>query len=58
MTDTSLYRNTDFGVFQGDGCYLTPEDVANAVMYAINSPTGTVINDITLNPQLHRIQRK
>ena len=58
MTETALYRNADFTVFPEEGFYLTPEDVADAVIYAINAPSGTVINDITLNPQFHRIQRK
>ena len=58
MTDTELYRNADFGVYPDTSCYLTPDSVADAVMYAINVPSGMVINDITMNPQFHRIQRK
>ena len=55
MTDTNLYRNADFTCSMDEGCYLSPEEVASAVNYAINS--GCVTN-ITLKPQFHRIARK
>lgn len=58
MTVTALYRNASFEASTDDGCSLTPDDIADAVMYAVNAPKGTVINDITLRPQLHRISRK
>ena len=55
MTDTNLYRNADFTVSYDDGCYLTPQMVADSVMYAYNS--GCVTH-IKLKPQYHRISRK
>lgn len=58
MTVTALYRNASFEASTDDGCSLTSDDIADAVMYAVNAPKGTVINDITLRPQLHRISRK
>lgn len=58
MTATGLYRNADFEAYTEDGYYLSPEDVADTILYVINSPASLTVNDITLNPQYHRIRRK
>lgn len=55
MTDTLLYRNADFTVSDEKGCHLTPDDVADALMYGIQSGC---ITHIKLQPQYHRIRRK
>lgn len=55
MTDTNLYRNADFTCSMEEGCYLNPNEISDAVSYAINS--GCVTH-ITLKPQFHRIARK
>lgn len=58
MTDTDLYRNADFEADRTDGCCLYPDTVADCVMNVINQDFGIAINDITINPQFHRIKRK
>jgi NADP-dependent 3-hydroxy acid dehydrogenase YdfG len=58
MTATDLYRNADFSADESDGAALHPKDVADAVMYILNAPEGTVIRDVVIEPQLHRIKRK
>lgn len=58
MTDTGLYRNADFTADRAEGCSLTAEAVASAVVYAISQPDGINMEDITLTPQYHRIMRK
>lgn len=58
MTDTNLYRNADFTVDKDTDAYLTPEEVANAVDFAINQRDGMVVNTITLKPQKKKIARK
>ena len=58
MTDTRLYRNADFGPELTEGSYLQPEDVAEAVMTLLRQREGTVIEELVLRPQLHRICRK
>ncbi len=58
MTSTNLYRNADFEASDEAGCYLSPSDVADAVLYAVNSNASMNISDITLSPQYHRISRK
>ena len=56
MTDTNLYRNANF-ICDPSAC-LAPADVAAAVEYLLSAGNGVVVNEITLKPQLHRIQRK
>ena len=55
MTDTNLYRNADFRPCMEDDCYLKPEDVADAVSYALKSG---FVTHMELKPQFHRITRK
>lgn len=58
MTNTDLYRNADFEADTSDGYHLTADTVADCVMSVINQDIGIAINDITINPQFHRIKRK
>lgn len=58
MTDTGLYRNADFEADRSIGCCLYPETIADCVMNVINQDAGVAVNDITINPQFHRIKRK
>ena len=57
MTDTFLYRNAQFKADTSPGCSLTPENVADAVIYAATQPEGINTADITITPQFHRIAR-
>lgn len=59
MTDTDLYRSADFGADTSvEGCFLSPETVAAAVIGAAEAPKGVNICDITVSPQYRRIMRK
>ena len=58
MTDTALYRNADFGPDLSEGAYLSPDDTADAVMSVLTAREGTVLSEIVLRPQFHRIRRK
>ena len=58
MTDTALYRNADFGTDEQPEAHLEPEDVADAVEYALSVREGTCVPEIVLRPQIHRIKRK
>lgn len=58
MTATNLYRNADFTVGDEEESYLFPEEVAEAVEYALKQRNGLVVPEITLRPQLHRIKRR
>lgn len=58
MTRTDLYRNADFEASSDMGAALDPEDVANAVSDVLDMKEGTVITEMTITPQILRIQRK
>lgn len=55
MTKTNLYRKASFCQGEEEESYLMPEEVADAVRYAIEARDGMVISDITLKPQIHRL---
>ena len=58
MTATNLYRNADFAADEDAEARLLPEEIADAVWYAVSQREGLVVTDIVLKPQLHRIKRK
>ena len=58
MTQTNLYRNADFKESEEELARILPEEVAQAVEFAISQREGLVVSDLTLKPQLHRIHRK
>ena len=58
MTQTNLYRNTDFREGDEPESYLLPEDVAGAVEWILGQRESVIVTDITLKPQIHRIKRK
>lgn len=57
MTDTNLYRNSDFGVDDDVMAYLSPEEVADAVIYAVSRRGGMNLTNIAIEPQLNRIKK-
>lgn len=58
MTKTSFYDNANFKEADEEGFYISTETVAEAVEMALSQKSGTVITDITLVPQKHKIVRK
>ena len=58
MTATNLYRNADFTADEDAEAKLLPEEIADAVWYAVSQREGLVVTDIVVKPQLHRIKRK
>lgn len=58
MTKTNLYRNADFKEAEEMEARLLPEDVADAVAFILSARDGMVVSELTLKPQLHRIQKK
>ncbi|MGN6712286.1 SDR family NAD(P)-dependent oxidoreductase [Anaerocolumna jejuensis] len=57
MTKSNFYRNADFKEGETSDTYLLPEEVAKAVQMMITSRDGLVVSEITLKPQLHRLQK-
>ena len=58
MTKTNLYRNADFTVGEEEESYLLPKVVADSVEYLLGQREGVIVSELTVKPQLHRIQRK
>lgn len=58
MTDTELYRNADFTICPDEDAHLSPEDVAKAVMFAVDSADDFVVTELVIRPQKHRIDKK
>lgn len=58
MTRTNLYRNADFSNDEAVETVLEPQEVAEAVRYALEARDGMVVSEITIKPQYHRIKRK
>ncbi len=57
MTKSNFYRNANFREGDTPDSYLLPEEVANAVELMITGREGLVMTEITLKPQLHRLQK-
>lgn len=58
MTKTNLYRNADFREGDEAEAYLLPEEVAEAVEFALSRREGMVVSEIVLQPRIRRIRRK
>ncbi len=57
LTDTNLYRHADFGVTGEPDETLFADDVAEAVMFAVNAREGLCVSDVTVKPQRFKIKR-
>lgn len=58
MTQTDLYRNSDFKEGKEPESYLLPSEVADTVRYVLQQRDGVVITEISIRPQIHRIRRQ
>ena len=58
MTKTNLYRHADFCESAREDACLLPEQIADAVMYALSAPVTMDVADVTLVPQRREIRRK
>ena len=58
MTDTALYRNADFTADTAERCSLSPQEVAETVRFILQQPEGTLVSELVIRPQYHRIKKK
>lgn len=58
ITKTPFYDHLDFCQGDDENSYITPECVAGAVEMALSQREGTVVTDVTLQPQRHLINKK
>ena len=58
MTRSDFYEPLNFTCAEGEEYALLPQDVADAVVYAVTSPGYANVSRVTLQPQKNRIARK
>lgn len=58
ITKTPFYDQLDFCQGDDENSYITPECVAGAVEMVLSQREGTVVTDVTLQPQRHLINKK
>lgn len=58
MTKTSFYDHANFKEADVEESYITPSCVAEAVQMILSQRYGTVVTEITIQPQKHMIMRK
>ncbi len=58
MTMTPFFDKLDFAPAAEEGAFLTPELIAESVMFIVKQPPGSVVTELVLRPQLHRLIRK
>lgn len=56
MTKTNLYRNADFTA--DETACLFSEDIADTISYVLSGKDHLNVTELTIQPQLHRIQKK
>ena len=58
MTRTSFHDAFDFAPGDAEDEAISPETVSAALMHILNTPEGTVINDIIIRPQRVAVKKK
>ncbi len=58
MTESELYRNASFTVGKEEDVKLKPEEVADAVEFALSRRSGMNVSELMIRPQRNRIEKK
>jgi 3-hydroxy acid dehydrogenase / malonic semialdehyde reductase len=58
MVKTSFFDHLSFAPGEDENNYLIPEDVAEAVLYVMNSRKQVIIDEINLNPTTRVVKKK
>ena len=58
LTRTELYRNASFTASEADDASLSPKEVADYAVFALNARNGLNLTEITMQPQHHRLVKK
>lgn len=53
--DTAFWDDDRVNMRVKKDMMLSPEEVADAVFYAVNQPTGSVMNEIVIQPESHQL---
>ncbi|RUM67088.1 MAG: 3-oxoacyl-ACP reductase [Sulfurospirillum sp.] len=58
LTNTPFFKNLHFGTTSDPLSFIEPSDIAKVVEDVINHREGTVLTDITVEPQIFKIEKK
>ncbi|MDD3225570.1 MAG: SDR family NAD(P)-dependent oxidoreductase [Clostridium sp.] len=58
IAKTDFYENANFRQADIEESYITDDCIANTVEFVLNQRAGTVVTDISIQPQKHMIKRK
>ncbi len=58
ITNTPFFDDLHFGITSDPLSYIDPTCIANIIEEVLNKKNGTVITDMTIEPQLFRIHKK
>lgn len=58
MTESNFYEHADFCQGNDPASFLTAEEVAETALTLLSLREGSLVTELTLRPQLHRIERK
>jgi len=58
ITKSNFYDSLDFTYADEEDAAITDEQIADALEYVLSNSSKVVVSDITLRPQLNRINRK
>lgn len=58
MTESSFYDHADFTTDEAEDARLTADEVADLAMDLLSLRPGSLVTEVTLRPQRHRISRK
>lgn len=58
IAKTDFYENANFRQADIEESYITANCIANAVEFVLNQRNGTVVTDISIQPEKHMIKRK
>ena len=57
ITKTPFYRDKNFRESAEPESYILPECVADAIEFALTRREGTVLTEMTVRPQIHRLEK-
>ncbi|NGX38845.1 MAG: 3-oxoacyl-[acyl-carrier-protein] reductase FabG [Chlamydiae bacterium] len=55
---TDMLEIAPFSLSEDSLHHILPEDIAQLISYLLKARTGTVLDEITLSPQKHRLEKK
>lgn len=58
ITKTPFYNNLNFKEGENEDSFILPECIAESIEFILSTRAGTVISEMTIQPQKHQIQKR